>query len=128
MRSKCDNIEIMINDEAHAVIKELFNSTKNRYQNKLGSMKGSESVFDYVHLFYYKCHKINPNCGRLYIGSPDWIKNKKAAINPINKKDNKCFQYAVIVAINHKEIGKNPERTLLSINITGKKKNFIKKI
>ena len=26
------------------------------------------------------------------------------------KKDNKCFQYAVTVAFNHEEIGKNPER------------------
>ena len=35
-----------------------------------------------------------------YIDSPDWIKNKKATINTINKKDNKCFQYAVTVALN----------------------------
>ena len=46
-------------------------------------MKGSEFVFDYVHLMYYKCHGINLN--------PDWIKNKKATINFINKKDNKYF-------------------------------------
>ena len=26
-----------------------------------------------------------------YTGSSDWMKNKKAIINPINKKDNKCF-------------------------------------
>ena len=43
----------------------------------------------------YKCHEINPNHGRSYTNSPDWIKNKKATINPISKKDNKCFQYAV---------------------------------
>ena len=55
-------------------------------------MKGSEFVFDYLHLFYYKWHKINPNLGGLYIDSHDWIKNKKATINPINKKDNKCYQ------------------------------------
>ena len=35
-----------------------------------------------------------------YIDSPDWIKSKKATINTINKKDNKCFQYAVTVALN----------------------------
>ena len=40
-------------------------------------MKGSELVFDYVHLFHYKCHEINPNSGESYIDSPDWIKNKK---------------------------------------------------
>ena len=33
MLSKIDNIEIMINDEAGEVIKELFDSIKNRYQN-----------------------------------------------------------------------------------------------
>ena len=110
MHSKSDNIEIMINDEADEVIKELFDSVKNRYQNNLESMKGSEFAFDYVHLLYYKCHKINPNRGGSYIDSPDWIKNKKATINPINKKDNKCFQYAVTVALNHEEIRKHAER------------------
>ena len=34
------------------------------------------------------------------------IKNKKATINPINKKDDKCFQYAVTVALNYEEIKK----------------------
>ena len=58
-------------------------------------MKDTEFVFDYVQLFHYKCHKVNPNRGGSYIDSPDWIKNKKATTNPINKKDNKCFQYAV---------------------------------
>ena len=41
-------------------------------------MKSSELVLDYVHLFYYKCHKINWNRGGSYIDSPDWIKNKKS--------------------------------------------------
>ena len=52
MLSKNDNIEIMINDEADEVVKELFNSLKYRYQNNLESIKGSEIVFDYVQLFY----------------------------------------------------------------------------
>ena len=42
----------------------------------------------------------------------DWIKNKKAIINPINKNDNKCFQYAVTVALNHEEIGKKSPENL----------------
>ena len=40
-----------------------FDSLKHRYQNRINenleSMKGSEFVFDYVQLLYYKCHKIN---------------------------------------------------------------------
>ena len=69
-------------------------------------MKGSGFVFNYVHLLYYECHKINPNRGGSYIHSPDWIKNKKTTINPISKKDNKCFQYSVTVALKHEEIKK----------------------
>ena len=49
-------------------------------------MKDSDFVFDYVQLLYYKCHEINPNLGGSYIDYPDWIKNKKATINLINKK------------------------------------------
>ena len=107
MHSKSNNTKIMINDEADEVIKELFDSLRNRYQNILGSMKGSEFVFDYVQLLYYKCHKINLNLGESYIDSLDWIKNKKTKINPINKKDNKCFKYSVTVALNHEELGRN---------------------
>ena len=66
-------------------------------------IKGSEFVFDDVRLLYHKCHKINLNRGGLYVDSPDWIKNKNATISPINKKDNKCFQYAVTVVLNHEK-------------------------
>ena len=59
---------------------------------------------------YYKCLKINPNRGGSYIDPPDWVKNKKATLHPINKKDSKCFQYAVTVALNHEEIKKDPQR------------------
>ena len=45
-----------------------------------------------------------------YIDSPDWIKNKNLTINPINKKDNKRFQYAVTVALNYEEIKTNPQK------------------
>ena len=76
---------------ADHVVKELFETLKNRNQNNLVSMKGSKFVFDYVQLLYYKCHKINPNCGGSYIDSPDWIKNKRSAINPINKKEKNFY-------------------------------------
>ena len=94
MYLKSDSIKIVINDESDKVIKELFDSLKNRYQNDLELMKGSEFVFDCLQLLYDKCHKINFNCGGSYIDSPGCIKNKKATIDSIYKKDNKCFQYA----------------------------------
>ena len=73
-------------------------------------MKGSEFVFDYVHLLYYKCHKINPKRVGSYIDSPDWIKNKKATINPINKNDSKCFRYALTVVLSYGKIKKDPQK------------------
>ena len=75
-------------------------------------MRVTEFVFDYVQLLYYKCQKINLNQGGSYIDSPDWIQSKKATINPFNKKDNKCFRYAVTVALNYEEIKKDPQRTI----------------
>ena len=39
-----------------------------------------------------------------------WIKHKKVATNPINKKDNKCFQYDATVALSYEEIGKHAKR------------------
>ena len=56
--------------------------------------------------------KINFNCVESYIDSRYWIKNTKATINPINKKDNKCFQYVITVALNHDEIKKDQQRII----------------
>ena len=72
-------------------------------------MKGSEFVVDSVDLMHYKCHKISLNRGGSYIDSPKWLGNKKSTINPKNN-DDKCFQYAVTVALNHQSIQYNPGR------------------
>ena len=69
-------------------------------------MKGSEFVFDCVDLLHYKYHKINLNHDGSNIGSLDCMKTKKQ-LNPVTKKDNRCFQYAVTVALNHEEIKKD---------------------
>ena len=72
-------------------------------------MRASDFSFDCVLLLYYKYHKINFKRGGSCIDSPDWIRNKKATLNPINKKDNKCFQHSITVALNHAEIGKHSQ-------------------
>ena len=58
-------------------------------------------MFSYL---YYKCQKINPDCHGSYIDSLDWIENKKAAINSINKKLK--IKYAVTVTLNYEEVRK----------------------
>ena len=72
-------------------------------------MRGSEFLFDSVDLFYYKLHKISLDRGGSYIDSPKWLKNKKATLNSKNN-DNKCFQYAITVALNQKNNKKDPQR------------------
>ena len=73
-------------------------------------MKGSSYIFDKVDLLEYHLHKISLNRGRSYINSHEWLKNKKATINPKNTKDNNCFQYAITAALNHQNIDNHPKR------------------
>ena len=88
MHSKTDNIEIMTYDKADEVIEERSESLLSKHQ--IGwkiLMKGSDFIFNSANLLYYKCHKININCGRAYIDCPDWIKYKKGKKNLVNNND-----------------------------------------
>ena len=62
-----------------------------------------------INLLYYHLQKICLKRGRPYIDSPKWLRNKKVTINLKNNDDN-CFQYALTVALNHQNIGKNSQR------------------
>ena len=131
MNTKSDNVDIMTGVDTNDVIEELFKSTLERYQSGLEeSMRGSEFVFDCVNELHYKLHKVDLERGRSYIGSPRWLKNKKATINPKNMNDDRCFQYALTVALNmlrnvtEKLKITQKEQKLLSrllINIIGKR-------
>ena len=61
-------------------------------------------------LLEYHLHKISLNRGGSYIICSQWLKNKGATRNPKNTGDNKCMQYAIIVALQHQEIGRNRQR------------------
>ena len=79
-----------------------------RYQEGLEeSTRGNEFIFDCVDALYYNLNKISLSRGGSYIDSPNWLKNKNATINP---KNNKCFQYALAVALNDEQFKKNPQR------------------
>ena len=58
---------------------------------------------------YYKLNEIKLNRRGSNIDSFEWLKNKKPTINPKNN-DNKCFQYALTVALNYQNIKKNSQR------------------
>ena len=65
--------------------------------------------FDSVDALYYNLTKISLSRGGSYIDSPKWLKSKKATINPKNNY-NKCFQYALTVALSYEQIKKDPPR------------------
>ena len=110
MHAKRDNIYIMMGDETDEIIKGLFEYLLQRHQEGLEeSMKGSEFVFDSVNLLEYKLNKIGVNRGGSYVDSHKWLKNKKATIKPKNN-DDKCFQYALTIALNYQNIKKDPQR------------------
>ena len=55
MHTKSNNIEIMISSQTNYIIKELFKSPLQRYQEGLEeSMRGSEFMFDRVDLLNYR--------------------------------------------------------------------------
>ena len=72
-------------------------------------MRGSEFVFESVHLLFYSLHKTRLRRGKSCIESPQWLKNKRATIN-LKNDDNNCFQYAITVALNHQNIENHLER------------------
>ena len=61
-------------------------------------------------LLEYHFHKIIQNRGSSYIDSHEWLKNKKATINPKSTIDEECFKYAIIAALHHQEIGRNSQK------------------
>ena len=104
MHTKSNNVEIMIGSETDEIIEDLFESFLQKYQEGLEElMRGSEFVYDSVDVLCYNLNKVSLSRGGTYIDSPKWLKNKKATINP-KSKDDKCFQYALTVALNYEKI------------------------
>ena len=100
----------MNGSDTDEIIKELFKSLLQRYQENLQEkMKGSDFAFDGVNYLYYNFNKISISRGGSYIDSPKWLKDKKSTVNHKNN-DNKCFQYAVTLTLNIDKINDHPER------------------
>ena len=109
MFSKSSNLKIMMGSETDEIIKGLFESLLERYQEGLEeSRRGSEFIFDSADALYYNLNKVKLSRGGSYIDSPEWLKTKKTTTNPKNT-DDKCFQNALTVALNYEQIKNHPE-------------------
>ena len=110
MYTRSDNVEKVFGDDNDDIIEQPFESLLKKYEENLQTkMRGSEFEFDGVNFLYYDFNKTSINRGGSYIDSPKWLKNKKSTINPENN-DDKCFQYAVTLALNLDRIKKDPQR------------------
>ena len=118
MHSSSNNIKLTSYNDANEFVDKLFESLRSRFQGNLETlMRKCDFSFHLFQMMYYKCYEVNFRVGS-YIDFPDWIKNKKPTINSKNK-DDKCFQYALTVALNYEEIKSHLERLSnikLSIN------------
>ena len=53
-------------------------------------------------------HEIDLLRGASFIDTSEWLKNKKATINPQNTNNAYCFMYAIAIALFHEALGNNP--------------------
>ena len=111
--SASDNIEIFMGTDTDEIIDRLFDTILQRFQQAIETSfeRGSEFIFENVDLlYYYYFHKIDMKRRGSYKETPECLKNKKATTNPKNMNDDHYFQYGISVALNHKDIGRDPHR------------------
>ena len=102
--------EIIIDSETEEIAENLIMSKLQNYQDNLqNKMKGSDFIFSGINYLYYDLNRITISKGGSYIESPKWLKDKKFCINQKNN-DNKCFQYAAILALYINSINKHHQR------------------
>ena len=110
MYTTSDNEEFMSGDDTNEIIKLLFESVLQKFEENLqNKMRGSEFEFDGINFFYYNFNEMSIYRGGSYIDSPKWLKYKKSTINNKNN-DYNCFQYAATLALNLNRINKDPQR------------------
>ena len=110
MYTRSDNEEFMNGDNTNEIIKSVFESFLQRFEENLQEkMRGSDFEFDGINFFNYNFNKTNVYRGGSYTDSPKWLKDKKSAINPKNN-DHKCFPYAATLALNFDNINNHPEK------------------
>ena len=108
---KTKNVEIMMDSDTNEIAKELFESIIQKYQELMEySSKNSGLILEGVELMNYDINNITISRGGSYIESPAWLQSKKCTINPKNKNDNNCLQYALTVALNYGETNNHLEK------------------
>ena len=87
-------------------IDTLFETLLQRFQQAIetSNERGSKFTHESVALLHYYFQKIDMQRAELYIKSFEWLENKGETINPKNEKNNKRFQYSIILALDYNKI------------------------
>ena len=99
-------VEIFVGNDTNDTIDRLFYTLLQRFQQAIETSNERGSGFNHESIasLYYYFRKIEIRKAESYLASSDWLVNEGATINPKNKKNNKCFQYAITGALNHNKI------------------------
>ena len=108
---KTKNVVIIKGSDINEIINEIFDSLVKKYQELLEySTKNRGLILEGVESMTYDINKTTINRGGSSVESPAWLRNKKCAINPLNKNDNKCFQYSITAVLNYQKINNHPAK------------------
>ena len=106
-----DNVICMPSSDTNEILEQLLTSLLEKFNDDLQlSRESSNFVYESVEECNIHFNKIDLRRGASFIDTPEWLKHKKATINPQNKNDVYCFMYAVTLALFNKEFGKDPGR------------------
>ena len=114
---RSDNVTYMPSSNTNE-IEQLLTSLYEKFNDDLElSRERSSFVYESVEEFNMHFNKIDLRRGASFIDTPEWLKPKKATINPQNKNDVYCFVYAVTIALYHNELGNNPVRISQNLHL-----------
>ena len=109
--SQSDNAICRPSSNTNEIIDQLLTSLHKKFDDDLVlSQESSSFVYESVEECNIHIHKIDLRRGASFIDTPEWLKNKKATINPQNTNNAYCFTYAIAIALFHEALGKNPGR------------------
>ena len=93
--TKSENIKYLPSSNTEDILNELLASLYEKFKEDLQLSRTSSSfVYESVEELNIHFHKVDLQRGASCIPTPNWIKTKKATINPKNINDVFCFMYA----------------------------------
>ena len=93
--TKSENIKYLPPSNTEDILNELLASLYEKFKEDLQLCRTSSSfVYESVEELNIHFHKVDLQRGASCIPTPNWIKTKKATINPKNINDVFCFMYA----------------------------------